>query len=89
MQNGQAVFFNIHRQVLSPDHVARQATEAERKLHKTLYSITNSSMDTRATVCIALTMAVLNDLKVKAADVLNAYMMTPNRKNMDRIRPRV
>ena len=31
-QDSQAMFFDIDKQFLSPDHVARQATEAERKL---------------------------------------------------------
>ena len=31
-QNCQAAFFDIHKQFLDPDHVARQATDAERKL---------------------------------------------------------
>ena len=43
-------------------------------------TITYSSVVTRETVCISLTMAVLHDLNVKAADVLNAYVMTPNHK---------
>ena len=32
MQHGGAVFFDVHRQYLRPDHVASHATEAERKL---------------------------------------------------------
>ena len=36
----------------------------------------------RETVCIALTMAVLHDLEVKAADVLNAYVMAPNHEKI-------
>ena len=32
MQDGQAVFFSIHKQYLGPDHVAKQAAEAEIKL---------------------------------------------------------
>ena len=39
-----------------------------------------SSVVIRETVHIALTMAVLQDLKVKAADVLHVYVTTPNRK---------
>ena len=31
-QNSQAVYFDIHKQFLDSDHVARQATEAEGKL---------------------------------------------------------
>ena len=30
--NSQTVFFDIHKQFLNPDHVVRQATEAEQKL---------------------------------------------------------
>ena len=41
-------------------------------------TITYSSVITRETVCIALTMAVLHDLEIKADDVLNAYVMAPN-----------
>ena len=44
----------------------------------TLDTITYSSMVTRDTVHVALTMAALYDLKVKAADILNAYEMEPN-----------
>ena len=32
IQDGQAVFFNIHKHFLGPEHVARQAAEAEEKL---------------------------------------------------------
>ena len=41
-----------------------------------------SSVVTRETVCIALTMALLHDLKVKAVNLLNAYVTAPNRKNL-------
>ena len=41
-------------------------------------NITYSSLVTRETVCIALKMAALHDLEVKAADVLNAHVMVPN-----------
>ena len=30
LQDGQAVYFDIHKQFLGPDHVARQATKAEK-----------------------------------------------------------
>ena len=46
--------------------------------------ITYSSVVTRKTVCNALTMAALNDLEVKAAEVLNAYEMAPNREKNKR-----
>ena len=36
----------------------------------------------RETMHITLTMAVLHDLEVKAADVLNAYVMAPNREKI-------
>ena len=42
------------------------------------HTITFSSVVTRETLCIALTMAALHDLEVKAADVLNAYVMAAN-----------
>ena len=44
----------------------------------TLDTITYSSVVNRETVCIALTMVALHDLEIKAADVLNAYVMAPN-----------
>ena len=36
-QDGQAVFFDIHKHFLGPYHVARQVTEAERKLQSSHY----------------------------------------------------
>ena len=42
--------------------------------------ITYSSMVTDKTVYIAFAMAVLHNLEAKTADVLNAYVMTPNRE---------
>ena len=47
----------------------------------TLDVITYSCIVSRETVCIALTMAALHDLEVKAADILNLYMIVPNREN--------
>ena len=44
----------------------------------TLDTITYSSEVTRETICISLTMVVLHDQEVKAADVLNTYVMAPN-----------
>ena len=41
-------------------------------------TITYSKVVTRETVYIGFTMAVLHDLEVKAADVLNAYVTAPN-----------
>ena len=41
-------------------------------------TITYSSVVIRETVHIALTMAALQDLEVKAADVLNVYVTAPN-----------
>ena len=41
-------------------------------------TITSSSVVTRKTVCNGLTMAVLHDIEVKAADAFNAYVMAPN-----------
>jgi hypothetical protein len=40
-------------------------------------TITYVSVVSRETVCIALMLAALNDLKVKEGDVLNAYIMAP------------
>ena len=31
-QDGQAVYFNIHKRFFNPDHVAREAAEVEKKL---------------------------------------------------------
>ena len=45
-------------------------------------TITYSSVVTRETVCIALTMAALHDLEVKAANVLNAYVTAPNHEKI-------
>ena len=42
-----------------------------------LNTFTYFSVTTRETVHIALNMAVLHDLEVKAADVLSAYVMAP------------
>ncbi len=39
--------------------------------------MTYASVVSRETVHIALTLAALNDLKVKAADILNAYISAP------------
>ena len=46
----------------------------------TLDVITYSSVVTRETVCIALTMVALHDLEFKASDVLNAYVIAPNKE---------
>ena len=46
------------------------------------YTITYSNVVTRETVWIALTMAALHDLEVKAADALNAYVMEPNHEKI-------
>ena len=40
-------------------------------------SVTYASVVYRETVCIALTLAALNDLEVKCGDVLNAYITAP------------
>ena len=45
-------------------------------------TITYSSLVTRETVHFALTMAVLYDLEVKAADVLNAPVIAPNHEKI-------
>jgi hypothetical protein len=39
--------------------------------------MTYASVVSRETVCIALTIATLNDLKVKRANILNAYISAP------------
>ena len=48
----------------------------------TLDAITYSSVAIRETVCIALTVAALHGLEVKAADALNDCVMAPNRENI-------
>jgi hypothetical protein len=40
-------------------------------------TITYASMVSRETVCLALTIASLNDLEVKVGDVLNTYITAP------------
>ena len=44
--------------------------------------ISYSSVVTRETMCISLTMSALYDLPVKAADLLNTYIMAPNREKI-------
>ena len=52
--------------------------------HKThmLEIITYSRVATRESVCITLAMVVLHDLEVKAADVLNTYIMVLNHEKI-------
>ena len=45
-------------------------------------TITYASVVSRKTVCFALTLAALNDLEVKAGDVLNAYITAPITKKV-------
>ena len=45
-------------------------------------TITYASVVSRKTVCIALLMAALNDLKVKVGDVLNTYITAPITKKV-------
>ena len=51
----------------------------------TLDTIMYSSVVTRETVCITLTVAVLHDLEVKAPDILNAHVMAPNHEKIWRV----
>jgi hypothetical protein len=44
---------------------------------KALATITYASVVSRETVCLALTIASLNDLEVKVGNVLNAYITAP------------
>ena len=37
LQDGQAVFFNVHKHFIGPDHMVRQATDAEGKLENSYY----------------------------------------------------
>ena len=43
---------------------------------------TYASVVSRETVCLALTIAALNDLEVKVGDVLNAYITAPITKKV-------
>ena len=45
-------------------------------------TIISSSVVTRETMHIALTMAALHDLEVKASDLLNVYVLAPNREKI-------
>ena len=45
-------------------------------------TITHASVVSRETVCLALTIAALNDLGVKVCDVLNAYTTAPITKKV-------
>ena len=60
------------------DFQRKSCLVAEGHMTHTPDTIICSSVVTRETVCIPLTMAVLHDLKVKAAEVLNTYVMEPN-----------
>ena len=51
--------------------------------------ITYSSVVTRETLHIAITVVALHNLEIEAADILNAYVMAPNKKCMVSIRSRV
>jgi hypothetical protein len=46
-------------------------------LTKAPATITYASVVSRATMCLALTIASLNDLEVKVGDVLNTYITAP------------
>ena len=48
----------------------------------TLDAITYSNVVTRETVHIALTMTASHNLEVKAAEILNAYVMAHNREKI-------
>jgi hypothetical protein len=43
----------------------------------TYASVAYASVVSHESVCIALTLAALNDLEVKTADIKNAYLTTP------------
>ena len=45
-------------------------------------TITYASFISRETVCLALTIAALNDLEVKVGDMLNAYITAPITKKV-------
>ena len=55
-----------------------------------LATLTYASVVSRESVRIALTLAALNDLEVKAANIQNSYLTAPSiGKDMDCTRPRV
>ncbi len=43
-------------------------------------TVTYDGVVSMKTVCIALTMTVLNDLKAMAADIMDTYITAPNKK---------
>ena len=45
IQDGWAVYFDIHKWFVDPDHVAKQATEAERKLQTYYYDSERKGWD--------------------------------------------
>ncbi len=45
-------------------------------------TITYASVVSRETVCLALTIASLDDLEVKVGDVLNAYITAPAKEKV-------
>ncbi len=47
-----------------------------------LATVTYGSVVLRETICIALTMAALNMLKVMAKDIMNAYITAPNEEKI-------
>ena len=49
---------------------------------QTADTILYSSVATRETVCITLTIVALYNLEIKATDMLNAYVMAPNHEKI-------
>ncbi len=45
-------------------------------------TVTYTSVVSRETVCIALTIASLNALKVMTADIMNAFITAPNKEKI-------
>ena len=54
----------------------------EGHMNNTLDTITYSSVVTRETVHIALTITALHNLEVKTTDVLNTFVRVPNHENI-------
>ncbi len=46
-------------------------------------TVTYDGVVSMKTVCIALTMTVLNDLKAMSADIMDTYITSSNKKDMD------
>ena len=71
--------------IKTEDNCRKACLMAGGHMIQTIDTITYSSLVMRVTVCITLTMAVLHDQIVKALDVINTYVMAPNREKIWRV----